>query len=160
MLNWISLRRFALSVFFQKGRQEKGEEWFCGWGLCACVCLWWGFPFIFPAWILQKVITYYNGLSALFACHIFPSGLWSVPHSVQTLKKRKWPQTNNPLYRCNKPAFVSDSKMCWEYTTGISLPTHDKQSRTTRPLEVRILLSYDCHVCVCCTSAFRMEASW
>lgn len=57
-----------------------------------------GLSFIFSAWILQKVISHNNRISALFARHIFPSGLWSVPPSVRSL---------NSFCHCYKHAIPS-----------------------------------------------------
>lgn len=71
--------RLCLEKRGEDRRAERGRERF--WRRTG------GLPFIFSAWIQQKVITHNNRISALFAWHIFPSGLWSVPPSVRSLKK-------------------------------------------------------------------------
>lgn len=73
------------ALFGLKGRRKETRKKKRGsGGGCASVE---GLPFIYSAWFLHKIITHNNRISALFAWHIFPSGLWRVPPSVRSLKK-------------------------------------------------------------------------
>lgn len=115
-----------------------------------------GSSFIFSAWILQKVISHNNRISALFARHIFPSGLWSVPPSVRSPKKCPR-QTTLSATVTNMPYPLSEDVLGIHNShflmSTIFMQQWNKASEDENP-PAKIAIN------VCWTSDLKVQTSW